>query len=187
MSHGAAMDSLNFIDYNCNIWSCRHREQVTTCMCASEYRVMIQQKWGENITDRDGWNNSTPPSLLWCLLNYTAVHSASGSGQDMCMFVYNLAAKPLCIVGCYAAAWRSRAAGARGEGLANLALINDWIFLEFHYGFRWYDRSCVAWADFVTRMAVVHVRRCKSHEYRWNESLQWNLIGYSTSNQVQGC
>ena len=56
------------------------------------------------------------------------------------------------------------AAGARGEGLANLAL--DWIFLEFHYGFPWYDRSRVAWADFVTRMAVVHVPRHKSHEYR---------------------
>ena len=58
-------------------------------------------------------------------------------------------------------------------------------FLEFHYSFRWYDRSRVAWADFVTRMAVVHVHRRKSHEYHWNESLQWNLIGYSKFNQVQ--
>ena len=68
----------------------------------------------------------------------------------------SVAARPLCVVGCYAAA----RPGAHREGLANLALV-----LEFHYGFRWYDRSRVAWVDFVTRMAVVHVRRHKSHEY----------------------
>ena len=35
------------------------------------------------------------------------------------------------------------------------------------------------------RMAVTHVRSRKSHEYRWNESFQWNLIGYSKFNQMQ--
>ena len=50
-----------------------------------------------------------------------------------------------------------------GEGLANLVLNS---IFEFRYGFRWYDRLRVAWADFVTRMTVVHVRCRKSYEYR---------------------